>query len=69
MPVDAERLKRVLDHKLVTMRHLEEENASLRAELASAHQRIIELEADNEKQRQRVMTWVNAAHANEEWDE
>jgi molecular chaperone GrpE (heat shock protein) len=41
----------------------------LRAELAAAHQRITELKADNEKWRQRVIKWVNAAHANEEWDE
>lgn len=43
MPVNAERLKRVLDHKLVKNRHLEEEIARLRDELAAKRESVREL--------------------------
>jgi hypothetical protein len=43
--------------------------ADLRAELAAANAEIVRLRADNEKQRERVNKWVNAAMRNEEYDD
>ncbi len=58
MPVDGERLKRVLDHKLVTVRHLEEENARIRAELAAARQVAAGYETDVEDvDGERFLAW------------